>query len=76
MFKFKFNLFQIKKVVASFSMVFTYFQNAFFMISAEKQAKKIRTELFSSILRQDIGWFDVYKGGELTTRLEPPFKSF
>jgi ABC-type multidrug transport system fused ATPase/permease subunit len=55
--------------VASISMVFSYLQNALFMMAAEKQAKKIRTVLFSSILKQDIGWFDVYKGGELTTRL-------
>ena len=25
--------------------------------------------MFKSILRQEIGWFDVYKSGELTTRL-------
>lgn len=36
---------------------------------AEKQARQIRKELFKSILRQEIGWFDVYKSGELTNRL-------
>jgi ABC-type multidrug transport system fused ATPase/permease subunit len=36
---------------------------------AEKQTRKIRKLLFRSILRQEIGWFDVYKSGELTTRL-------
>ena len=31
--------------------------------------REIRTSLFKSILKQEIGWFDVYKSGELTTRL-------
>ena len=29
----------------------------------------MRKTLFSSILKQDIGWFDVYKSGELNNRL-------
>ena len=36
---------------------------------AEKAAIRIRNLLFKQILRQDIGWFDVYKSGELTNRL-------
>jgi ABC-type multidrug transport system fused ATPase/permease subunit len=36
---------------------------------AERQTKKIRTTLFSAILKQDISWFDIYKSGELTNRL-------
>ena len=51
------------------TMVFSYFQVTFWMIPAERQARTIRHKLFVSILRQDIGWFDVYKSGELTNRL-------
>ena len=29
----------------------------------------IRKKLFQSILKQDIGWFDVYKTGTLNNRL-------
>ena len=36
---------------------------------AERQVRMIRNSLFRSILRQEIGWFDVYKSGELTNRL-------
>jgi hypothetical protein len=30
----------------------------FWQISAEKQANKCRKELFKSLLRQEIGWFE------------------
>ena len=50
-------------------MVLSYFQVAFWLMPAERQARLIRKRLFQSILRQDIGWFDVYKSGELTNRL-------
>ena len=36
---------------------------------AERQTRAIRVRLFESILRQDIGWFDIYKSGELNNRL-------
>lgn len=36
---------------------------------AERQVRVIRKSLFRAILRQEIGWFDVYKSGELTNRL-------
>jgi ATP-binding cassette subfamily B (MDR/TAP) protein 1 len=51
------------------SMVFNYFQVSFWLMPAERQAKKMRQSLFKSILKQDIGWFDTYKAGELTNRL-------
>ena len=50
-------------------MVLSYFQVAFWLMPAQKQARSIRKALFASILKQDIGWFDVYKSGELTNRL-------
>nr|QNH67867.1 ATP-binding cassette transporter subfamily B member 1 X3 [Brachionus rotundiformis] len=51
------------------TMILSYFQVAFWLMPSQKQARAIRKALFSSILKQDIGWFDVYKSGELTNRL-------
>jgi ABC-type multidrug transport system fused ATPase/permease subunit len=51
------------------SMIMGYFQVSFWLMPAEKQTKHIRTSLFESILKQDIGWYDVNKSGELTNRL-------
>ena len=36
---------------------------------SEKAAVRMRASLFKSIMRQNIGWFDVYKSGELNNRL-------
>lgn len=36
---------------------------------AERQTRHIRKKLFAAILRQEAGWFDLYKSGELTNRL-------
>ncbi|XP_074654241.1 ATP-dependent translocase ABCB1-like [Tubulanus polymorphus] len=38
-------------------------------IACERQTHAIRQEFFKSILRQEIGWFDTHKSGELSTRL-------
>nr|QNH67866.1 ATP-binding cassette transporter subfamily B member 1 X2 [Brachionus rotundiformis] len=51
------------------TMILSYFQVAFWLMPSHRQARAIRKNLFSSILKQDIGWFDVYKSGELTNRL-------
>nr|AEQ19307.1 p-glycoprotein [Brachionus orientalis]AEQ19309.1 p-glycoprotein [Brachionus orientalis] len=51
------------------TMILSYFQVAFWLMPSQRQARAIRKNLFSSILKQDIGWFDVYKSGELTNRL-------
>nr|QUF59436.1 ATP-binding cassette transporter Abcb1-3 [Brachionus angularis] len=51
------------------TMVLGYFQVAFWIMAAERQVKKIRQTLFGCILKQNIGWFDTYKSGELTNRL-------
>jgi ABC-type multidrug transport system fused ATPase/permease subunit len=50
-------------------MFFSYFQVAFWLMASERQTRLIRKSLFRAILRQEIGWFDVYKSGELTNRL-------
>jgi ATP-binding cassette subfamily B (MDR/TAP) protein 1 len=54
-------------------MILGYFQVAFWLMPAEKQTRKIRKKLFSAILKQDIGWFDVYKSAELNNRLTDEF---
>ncbi|KAJ2308963.1 hypothetical protein IWW55_000054 [Coemansia sp. RSA 2706] len=43
--------------------------NACWAISAENQGLRIRKLYYKSIMRQDIGWFDTIKTGELTTRI-------
>ena len=56
-------------VVAVAVFIFAYGQVAFWMISAARQAEKVRISLLTAILRQDVGWFDTHKVGELNTRL-------
>nr|UOU03319.1 ATP-binding cassette subfamily B1-1 [Brachionus rubens] len=56
-------------ILAIATMILSYFQVAFWLMPAQKQARAIRKSLFGAILKQDIGWFDVYKSGELTNRL-------
>ncbi|KAJ1990359.1 hypothetical protein GGI25_006089 [Coemansia spiralis] len=43
--------------------------NACWAIAAENQGLRIRKLYYMSIMRQDIGWFDTIKTGELTTRI-------
>lgn len=50
-------------------IVFGYMELAFWQIAAYRQTQRIRVSLFQSILRQEIGWFDVHEIGELNTRL-------
>lgn len=46
-----------------------YFQAAFWSMAALRQIHRIRISFFKSILKQDVGWFDVNESGGLTTRL-------
>ncbi|CAF3737713.1 unnamed protein product [Adineta steineri] len=39
------------------------------LITAERQVRRIRFALFQNILRQEIGWFDMQNAGELSNRL-------
>jgi len=43
------------------------------LIASQRQTILIRKKLFKSILKQEIGWFDVYKTGELNNRLTEYF---
>ncbi|KAE8596138.1 hypothetical protein XENTR_v10015982 [Xenopus tropicalis] len=50
-------------------LLFAYVQISFWTLSAGKQIKRIRSNFFHAVLRQEIGWFDVNDAGELNTRL-------
>ncbi|XP_063964755.1 ATP-dependent translocase ABCB1-like [Lytechinus pictus] len=50
-------------------LALAYFQVALWNLAAERQIHKVRLRFFNAILRQEIAWFDVHKGGELNTRL-------
>ena len=51
------------------AIVLGYFQVAFWSMTAERQARAIKQELFRSILRKEIVYFDTHKTGELNTKL-------
>ena len=50
-------------------MVVGYVQVTFWSLAAYRQGQRIRTLLFRSLLKQEIGWFDVHESGELNNRL-------
>ncbi|XP_069318702.1 ATP-dependent translocase ABCB1 [Eulemur rufifrons] len=50
-------------------LVAAYIQVSFWCLAAGRQIHKIRKQFFHSIMRQEIGWFDVHDVGELNTRL-------
>nr|XP_039263789.1 ATP-dependent translocase ABCB1-like isoform X2 [Styela clava] len=50
-------------------LVFASIQVYFWMLQAVRQVRQIRIKFFQSILRQDIGFFDLNSVGELNTRL-------
>ncbi|XP_054636999.1 ATP-dependent translocase ABCB1-like isoform X2 [Dunckerocampus dactyliophorus] len=56
-------------ILGALVLVAAYMQVAFFTLSAGRQVKRIRKHFFHSVMRQDIGWFDVSETGELNTRL-------
>ncbi|XP_060756248.1 ATP-binding cassette, sub-family B (MDR/TAP), member 4 [Neoarius graeffei] len=46
-----------------------YMQVAFWTLAAGRQVKRLRKLFFHSIIKQDIGWFDINETGQLNTRL-------
>lgn len=44
-------------------------QVGFFVMSGERQIKRIREEYFRALMRQDISWFDTNKPGEVASRM-------
>ena len=51
------------------TIVCGYVQTAFWSLASVRQAHRIRTNCFKSIMQQEIGWFDTTDSGELSTRL-------
>ncbi|XP_002818217.3 ATP-binding cassette sub-family B member 5 [Pongo abelii] len=51
------------------ALIFRYIQISFWIVTAARQTKRIRKQLFHSVLAQDVGWFDSCDIGELNTRM-------
>ncbi|XP_004604151.2 ATP-binding cassette sub-family B member 5 [Sorex araneus] len=51
------------------ALVFGYIQISFWVMAAARQTRRIRKQLFHSILAQDISWFDSCEIGEFNTRM-------
>ena len=49
--------------------VFAYIQISSIQLACERQIHKIRLLYYSSVLKQEIGWFDLNPSGELSSRL-------
>lgn len=56
-------------IIGACMFVCSFIQAGFWSMTSHRQIHKIRLDFFKSILRQDIGWFDVEETGGLTTRL-------
>lgn len=50
-------------------LIAAYMQVAFWTLAAGRQVKRLRKKFFHSIMKQEIGWFDVNETGQLNTRL-------
>ena len=50
-------------------LISTFLATVFWNISAYRQTRRMRMAFYHSILRQEIGWFDVTEANELSTRL-------
>jgi ABC-type multidrug transport system fused ATPase/permease subunit len=51
------------------SLFANYLMNVCFNTAAERQIKRARNELYKSIIRQDMGFFDKNTPGDLTAAL-------
>ncbi len=56
-------------IIGCLNILFSWIAWTCWIIAAERQVRRIRYKLFRSILRQEIGWFDVHNAGELSNRL-------
>ena len=63
----RFALFYVYLAIGN--LVVAYGQMALWSLAAARQVKKMRLAFFSSVLKQDIGWFDTTDPGELNSRL-------
>eukprot|EP00047_Mylnosiga_fluctuans_P015769 m.49151 g.49151 ORF g.49151 m.49151 type:complete len:1362 (+) comp6094_c0_seq1:38-4123(+) len=46
-----------------------YFQVAVFVVTGQRQGRRMRRAYFRSLLRQEMGWYDTQETGSLTARL-------
>ena len=56
-------------VIALVTILSAWIQVVTFRLAAERQIKKIRIAFFSSIMKQEIAWFDCNLTGEINSRL-------
>jgi ABC-type multidrug transport system fused ATPase/permease subunit len=56
-------------LLATATLIAVFFATVFWNVSAYRQTRRIRQAFYHSILRQEIGWFDVNEASELSTRL-------
>jgi ATP-binding cassette subfamily B (MDR/TAP) protein 1 len=63
-------------MLAIFMVIAQFFQTYLFEIIGERMTKRIRTDYFRALLRQNIGWFDMPENalGVLTSRLAVDIK--
>ena len=64
----------LKLYISHAAMTFSYIYSL--SIVGERVASKLRSDLFSSILKQDIKFFDSHKSGEITSRLSADVQEF
>ena len=57
-------------IIGSGLAVITYISTVCGIISSERQANRIRVAYLKAMLRQDVGWFDVNKPGEVASRMQ------
>jgi ABC-type multidrug transport system fused ATPase/permease subunit len=55
--------------MATAVLVASYISNSFWIVTGERQTRRIRTMYVHAILRQDMSWFDKAAEGSLNTRL-------
>lgn len=54
---------------AGLVLICAFFQITLWVISAERQVRRIRTLFLRAVLRQEVGWYDQLGVGELNTRM-------
>eukprot|EP00744_Colponema_vietnamica_P000962 GILI01001667.1.p1 GENE.GILI01001667.1~~GILI01001667.1.p1 ORF type:complete len:1297 (+),score=398.64 GILI01001667.1:125-4015(+) len=55
---------------------FSIWQVTFWMLSSARQVSRVRILFFESVMRQDIGWHDEHKPGELISRMDGDTRVF
>ena len=56
--------------LATAVMIGAFVANLTLNTSAYRQIRRMRIAFYNSVLRQEVGWFDVTKTGQLNTRLQ------